>query len=65
MRPKEKKDQFDLLLYQIDVKWLIQKNLLKRDGLVKMLTNRILNRAMDAEREHHLGYPENSNTGRQ
>jgi transposase-like protein len=62
-REKKEKDQIDLLLDQIDFKGLTQEDVLGQDGLVKMLTAKILNRAMDAELEHHLGYPKNSNAG--
>ena len=61
-KPKEK-DAIDLLLDQIDFHGLTQEDVLGQDGLVKMLTAKILNRAMEAEMEHHVGYPKNSNTG--
>ena len=60
--PKEK-DTIDLLLDQIDFHGLTQEDVLGQDGLVKMLTAKILNRAMEAEMEHHVGYPKNSNSG--
>ena len=61
-KPKEK-DAIDLLLDQIDFHGLTQEDVLGQDGLVKTLTAKILNRAMEAEMEHHVGYPKNSNTG--
>ena len=61
-KPKEK-DAIDLLLDQIDFHGLTQEDVLGQNGLVKTLTAKLLNRAMEAEMEHHLGYPKNSNTG--
>jgi transposase-like protein len=61
-KPKEK-DAIDLLLDQIDFHGLTQEDVLGQDGLVKMLTAKILNRAMEAEMEHHVGYPKNSSAG--
>ncbi len=62
-REKKEKDQIDLLLDQIDFKGLTQEDVLGKDGLVKTLTAKILNRAMDAGLEHHLGYPKHSSDG--
>jgi len=61
-KPKEK-DAIDLLLDQIDFHGLTQEDVLGQDGLVKTLTAKILNRAMEAEMEHHVGYPKNSSAG--
>lgn len=61
-KPKEK-DAIDLLLDQIDFHGLTQEDVLGQNGLVKTLTAKLLNRAMEAEMEHHLGYPKNSNMG--
>jgi len=55
-KPKEK-DAIDLLLDQIDFHGLTQEDVLGQNGLVKILTAKLLNRAMEAEMEHHLGYP--------
>ena len=63
-KPKEK-DAIDLLLDQIDFHGLTQEDVLGQEGLVKTLTAKILNRAMEAEMEHHVGYPKNSSCGRQ
>jgi len=48
---------------QIDFHELTQENILGQNGLVKSLTAKLLNRAMEAEMEHHLRYQKNSNTG--
>ena len=61
-KPKEK-DAIDLLLDQIDFHGLTQEDVLGQEGLVKTLTAKILNRAMEAEMEHHVGYPKNSSAG--
>jgi len=61
-KPKEK-DAIDLLLDQIDFHGLTQEDVLGQNGLLKTLTAKLLNRAMEAEMEHHLGYPKHSNTG--
>jgi Transposase and inactivated derivatives len=61
-KPKEK-DAIDLLLDQIDFHELTQDDVLGQEGLVKTLTAKILNRAMEAEMEHHVGYPKNSSAG--
>ncbi|MDR0476282.1 MAG: transposase [Treponema sp.] len=34
-----------------------------KDGIIKQLTGRILQRALDAEMTGHLGYEKNSNDG--
>ena len=61
-KPKEK-DAIDLLLDQIDFHGLTQEDVLGQNGLVKTLTAKLLNRAMEAEMEHHVGYPKNSSAG--
>lgn len=62
-RKAKEKDAIDLLLDRIDFHGMTQEDVLGQDGLVKTLPAKILNRAMEAEMEHHIGYPKNSNIG--
>jgi len=61
-REKEK-DIIDQLLDNIDFRGLTQDEVVGQDGLIKQLTGRILQRALEAEMTEHLGYEKNSNTG--
>ena len=61
-RTKEK-DIIDQLLDNINFKGLTQDEVVGRDGLIKQLTGRILQRALEAEMTEHLGYEKNSNAG--
>ncbi|WP_419790156.1 transposase [Sphaerochaeta associata] len=51
------------LLDQIDFHGLSQEEVLGKDGLIKSLTKRVLERALEAEMDHHLGYVKHSNAG--
>ena len=63
-KKKEKeKDIIDQLLDNIDFRGLTQDEVVGQDGLIKQLTGRILQRALEAEMTEHLGYEKNSNTG--
>jgi len=63
-KKKEKeKDIIDQLLDNIDFKGLTQDEVVGQDGLIKQLTGRILQRALDAEMTEHLGYEKNSSDG--
>jgi len=63
-KKKEKeKDILDQLLDNIDFRGLTQDEVVGQDGLIKQLTGRILQRALEAEMTAHLGYEKNSNTG--
>ena len=63
-RKKEKeKDFIDQLLDNIDFRGLTQDEVVGKDGLIKQLTGKILQRALEAEMTEHLGYEKNSNTG--
>jgi transposase-like protein len=63
-KKKEKeKDIIDQLLDNIDFKGLTQDEVVGQDGLIKQLTGRILQRALEAEMTEHLGYEKNSNAG--
>ena len=63
-KKKEKeKDIIDQLLDNIDFRGLTQDEVVGQDGLIKQLTGRILQRALEAEMTEHLGYEKNANAG--
>ena len=63
-KKKEKeKDILDQILDTIDFKGLTQDEIAGQDGLIKQLTGKILQRALEAEMTEHLGYEKNSNEG--
>jgi transposase-like protein len=62
-RKKAEKDIIDQLLDNINFKGLTQEEVVGQDGLIKQLTGRILQRALEAEMTEHLGYEKNSNAG--
>jgi transposase-like protein len=62
-KEKKEKDIIDQLLDNIDFKGLTQDEVVGQDGLIKQLTGRILQRALEAEMTEHLGYEKNSNAG--
>ena len=63
-KKKEKeKDVLDKILDTINFKGLTQDEVVGQDGLIKQLTGRILQRALEAEMTEHLGYEKNSNAG--
>jgi len=62
-REKKEKDVLDQLLDTIDFHGLTQDEVVGKDGLIKQLTGRILQRALEAEMTEHLGYEKNSNAG--
>jgi transposase-like protein len=62
-KEKKEKDIIDQLLDNIDFRGLTQDEVVGRDGLIKQLTGKILQRALDAEMTGHLGYEKNSNAG--
>jgi len=63
-KKKEKeKDIIDQMLDTIDFKGLTQDEVVGQDGLIKQLTGRILQRALEAEMTEHLGYEKHSNAG--
>jgi transposase-like protein len=57
------KDIIDQLLDNINFKGLTQDEVVGKDGIIKQLTGRILQRTLDAEMTEHLGYEKNSNDG--
>jgi transposase-like protein len=62
-KEKKEKDVIDQLLGNIDFRGLTQDEVVGQDGLIKQLTGRILQRALEAEMTEHLGYEKNSNAG--
>jgi transposase-like protein len=62
-KEKKEKDIIDQLLDNIDFRGLTQYEVIGQDGLIKQLTGRILQRALEAEMTEHLGYEKNSNAG--
>ena len=51
------------LVSQLDLSGMTQEELFGQNGLVKVLTSRLLNRVLEAEMEAHLGYKKHSNIG--
>jgi transposase-like protein len=62
-KEKKEKDIIDQLLDNIDFKGLTQDEVVGQDGLIKQLTGRILQRALEAEMTGHPGYEKNSCDG--
>ena len=52
--PKEK-DQIDQLIDQLDLSGITQDEMFGEGGLLQTLTTRLLNKALEAEMDHHLG----------
>jgi transposase-like protein len=62
-RKKRERDQWDDLLDSIDFKGLTQEEVLGQEGLIKQLTGRVLQKALEAELTEHLGYEKNDSAG--
>jgi len=62
-KEKKEKDIIDQLLDNIDFRGLTQDEVVGQDGLIKQLTGKILQRALEVEMTEHLGYEKNSNSG--
>jgi len=62
-RKKKGKDILDQILDTIDFKGLTQDEVVGQEGLIKQLTGKILQRAIEAEMTEHLGHRKNSNDG--
>lgn len=62
-RAKREKDQWDHLLEQIDFHGMTQEEVLGQDGLIKQLTGKILQRALECEMDLHLGYQKHDPAG--
>lgn len=59
----KEKDVIDQILDQLDLHGMSQEELFGKDGLAKKLTARLLNKALEAEMDMHLGYKKHSNDG--
>ena len=59
----KEKDVIDQILDQLDLHGMTQEELFGADGLAKKLTARLLNKALEAEMDTHLGYKKHSNDG--
>jgi len=62
-REKKEKDIIDQMLDNIDFRGLTQDEVVGQNGLIKQLTGKILQRALEVEMTEHLGYEKNSNAG--
>jgi transposase-like protein len=62
-KKEKEKDIIDQLLDNIDFHGLTHDEVVGQDGLIKQLTGRILQRALEAEMTEHLGYEKNSSDG--
>jgi transposase-like protein len=62
-REKKEKGVLDHILDTVDFRGLAQGEAAGKDGLIKRLTGRIPQRALDAEMTGRLGYEKNSNNG--
>ena len=62
-RSTKEKDVLDQILDQLDLRGMTQEELFGADGLAKKLTSRLLNKALEAEMDTHLGYKKNSSEG--
>lgn len=60
---KKEKDAIDLMLDQIDFHGMTAEELSGESGLLKQLTTRFYERALEAEMDGHLGYRKNDNAG--
>ena len=59
----KERDAIDQILDQLDLHGMTQEELFGADGLAKKLTARLLNKALEAEMDTHLGYKKHSNEG--
>lgn len=59
----KEKDVIDLMLDQIDFHGMTAEELSGENGLLKQLTSRFYSRALEAEKDSHLGYKKNDNSG--
>jgi transposase-like protein len=62
-KEKKEKDIIDQMLDTIDFRGLTQDEVVGQGGLIKQLTGKILQRALEAEMTEHLGYEKHSNAG--
>ena len=59
----KEKDAIDQILDQLDLHGMTQEELFGAEGLAKKLTARLLNKALEAEMDTHLGYKKHSKDG--
>ena len=59
-----KEEELEKLLEGIDFKNLTTEQITREKGLLKILTKRIVEKAMAAEMDHHLGYVKHDPAGR-
>jgi transposase-like protein len=62
-KAKKEKDFIDQMLDTIDFRGLTQEKVAGQNGIIKQLTGRILQRALEAEMTEHLGYEKHSARG--
>jgi len=62
-KEKKEKDIMDQILDTINFRGLTQDEVVGQGGLIKQLTGKILQRALETEMTEHLGYEKNSNVG--
>ena len=62
-RNKKEKDAIDLMLDQIDFHGMTKDELAGENGLLRQITKRFYERALEAEMDTHLGYVKNDNAG--
>jgi transposase-like protein len=62
-KQKKEKDAIDQILDTIDFRGLTQDEVAGQGGLIKQLSGRILQRALEAEMTEHLGYEKDSKAG--
>jgi len=62
-RNKREKDAIDLMLDQIDFHGMTKDELAGENGLLRQITKRFYERALEAEMDTHLGYVKNDNAG--
>jgi transposase-like protein len=62
-RAVKEKDAIDLLVEQLDLKGMTREEVLGQNGIIKQLTGRILQQALEAEMNEHLGYEKHSSAG--
>jgi transposase-like protein len=63
VRKERERDRWDDLLDKIDFKGLTQEEVVGQGGLIKQLTGRLLQKALEAEMTGHLGYEKHDNAG--
>lgn len=62
-RNRKEKDAIDLMLDQIDFHGMTKDELAGENGLLRQITKRFYERALEAEMDTHLGYAKNDNAG--